>query len=97
MLKAKNKNRVVRIADEKMAAYKALGYTIMDMNGKVIYEPENTKAKIAALEKENAELKAAAAEIAEAEAGTEAATAETVEAEAPAKATKKATKKTAAE
>lgn len=64
MLRAKKGNRVVRIPDEKMDEYKALGYTITDMSGKMIYEHvepskklEKAEKKIAALEKENAALK----------------------------------------
>lgn len=57
MLKARKKNRVVRIPDEKEDEYKKMGYTITDEEGKVIYEPQNDKQEIAALEKENAGLK----------------------------------------
>lgn len=51
MLKAKKGNRVVRIPDEKKNDYKAMGYAITDMDGKVVYEPISEKA-------ENAKLKA---------------------------------------
>ena len=71
MLRAKKGNRVVRIPDEKMDEYKALGYTITDMAGKMIYEHvepskklEEAEKKIAALEKENAALKEELANIA---------------------------------
>lgn len=57
MYKAKKKNRVVQIADEKISEYKKLGYSIYDMDGKAVYEPQDDKAKVATLEKENAELK----------------------------------------
>ena len=53
MLKAAKKNRVLRIPDEKAAEYKKLGYTITDMTGKVIYEPEDTAKKASALAAEN--------------------------------------------
>lgn len=56
MLKATKKNRVLRIPDEKAAEYKKLGYTITDMIGKVIYEPEDTAKKASDLAAENADL-----------------------------------------
>ena len=56
MLKAAKKNRVLRIPDEKAAEYKKLGYTITDMTGKVIYEPEDTAKKASALAAENENL-----------------------------------------
>lgn len=56
MLKAAKKNRVLRIPDEKAAEYKKLGYTITDMAGKVIYEPEDTAKKASVLAAENADL-----------------------------------------
>lgn len=56
MLKAAKKNRVLRIPDEKTAEYKKLGYTITDMAGKVIYEPEDTAKKASVLAAENADL-----------------------------------------
>lgn len=46
MLKARRKNRVLRIPDEKMQEYKALGYTIMDKSGRVLCEPENKDREI---------------------------------------------------
>lgn len=46
MLKARRKNRVLRIPDEKMQEYKALGYTIMDESGRVLCEPENKDREI---------------------------------------------------
>lgn len=57
MRKARKNNRVVRIPDEKTDDYKKLGYTITDMDGNVIYAPENKDAQIAALKNENAELR----------------------------------------
>lgn len=57
MLRAVKKNRVLRIPDEKAAEYKKLGYTITDMTGKVIYEPEDIAKKAKILEAENAELR----------------------------------------
>ena len=56
MLKAAKKNRVLRIPDEKAAESKKLGYTITDMAGKVIYEPEDTAKKASVLAAENADL-----------------------------------------
>lgn len=56
MLKAAKKNRVLRIPDEKAAEYRKLGYTITDMTGKVIYEPEDTAKKANVLAAENADL-----------------------------------------
>ena len=57
MLKAKKGNRVVRIPDEKMGEYKALGYTITEMDGKIIYEHVEPSEKLKAAEKELAALK----------------------------------------
>ncbi len=57
MLKARKKNRVVRIPDEKKGEYEKLGYTITDEEGNVVSEPENKDATIAELRKENALLK----------------------------------------
>lgn len=62
MLKARKKNRVVRIPDTAAADYKSLGYTLTDENGKVVYEPEDKDATIASLRKENAVLKQKIAE-----------------------------------
>ena len=56
MLKARKKNRVVRIPEEKAGEYKKLGYTITDENGKTVYQPEDKDATIAALRKENQQL-----------------------------------------
>lgn len=56
MLKATKRNRVLRIPDEKAAEYKKLGYTITDMTGNVIYEPEDTAKKASDLAAENADL-----------------------------------------
>lgn len=57
MLKAKKKNRVLRIPDEKKAEYEALGYTITTMEGDVVFEPEDAAKKVADLEKEIEHLK----------------------------------------
>lgn len=57
MLKAKRKNRVVRIPDEKADEYKTLGYTITTMDDRVLSEPEDKGKKIAALQEENAGLR----------------------------------------
>lgn len=57
MYKAKRLNRVVRIPDEKVKEYKELGYSIYSEAGEVVYEPQDDKARIAALEKENEDLK----------------------------------------
>lgn len=62
MLKARKKNRVVRIPDTAAADYKSLGYTLTDENGKIVYEPEDKDATIASLRKENAVLKQKIAE-----------------------------------
>lgn len=58
MLKAKKKNRVVRIPDEKATEYRALGYTITTMDGTIVSEPDDDKHRIQKLESENADLKA---------------------------------------
>lgn len=58
MLKAKKKNRVLRISDEKYEEYKAMGYTIADETGKVVYTPPDTSKRIAELEAENTALRA---------------------------------------
>lgn len=58
MLKASKKNRVLRIPDEKAKEYLALGYTITDMKGKVVSEPENAEKKAKELAAENAKLQA---------------------------------------
>lgn len=57
MLKARKKNRVVRIPDEKADEYKKLGYIITDEDGKTVYQPEDKDETIAALRKENQQLK----------------------------------------
>ena len=49
MLKARRKNRVLRIPDEKMQEYKALGYTITDESGRVLCEPVNKDREIETL------------------------------------------------
>jgi|GEM_PF-1663174 len=58
MLKARKGNRVLRIPDEKKAAYIALGYTITDLEGNIIHEHVEPTEKLAELEKENEDLKA---------------------------------------
>lgn len=62
MLRARKKNRVVRIPDEKAKEYEKLGYTITDENGNTVYAPEDKDATIAALRKENQKLKQQLAE-----------------------------------
>lgn len=57
MLKAKKGNRVVRIPEEKVDEYKALGYTITDMSGNMIYEHVEPSEKLKAAEKELDTLK----------------------------------------
>lgn len=57
MLKAYRKNRSIRIADEKQDEYRALGYTVCDMDGKVLAKPDDDKAHIQELEAENQALK----------------------------------------
>ena len=57
MLKARKRNRVLRIPDEKVEEYKKMGYTITDEEGNTVFEPQDDKAKIAALERENALLR----------------------------------------
>ena len=57
MLKARKKNRIVRIPDVKADEYKKLGYTITDEDGNTVYQPEDKDATIAALRKENQQLK----------------------------------------
>ena len=63
MLKARKKNRVIRISDEKAEEYKALGYKVTDMDGNVVCEPEDKDATIATLQQENLRLKAKIAEL----------------------------------
>lgn len=61
VLKAIKGNRVVRIPKNKKEAYIAMGYKITTMSGDVVHEPvgqAELKAKLAAAEAENAELKA---------------------------------------
>lgn len=62
MLKAKKKNRVIRIPETAVTDYKSLGYTITDETGRIVYEPEDKDATIASLRKENAMLKQKIAE-----------------------------------
>ena len=57
MLKAKKRNRVLRIPDEKIEEYKKMGYTITDEEGNTVFEPQDDKARIAELERENALLR----------------------------------------
>jgi|P827metagenome_2_1110787.scaffolds.fasta_scaffold02733_5 DUF1680 family protein len=60
MLKAIKANKVVRIADEQIKNYKALGFKITDMEGKVVYDPaensDNAKELKAIIEKKDAEI-----------------------------------------
>ena len=53
MLKARKKNRVVWIPDEKADEYKKLGYILSDEDGKTIYQPEDKDATIESLRKAN--------------------------------------------
>ena len=57
MLKAKKGNRVVKIPDEKKKTYIALGYTITDMQGNMVYEHVEPSEKLEEAEKEIADLK----------------------------------------
>ena len=43
MYKARKKNRVLQIANEKVDEYKQMGYTILDESDKIIWEPEDPK------------------------------------------------------
>lgn len=65
MLKAKKANRVLRIPEERAKDYAALGYTVTDMDGKVISKPDSPaetikelKAELAKKDKRIAELEA---------------------------------------
>lgn len=61
MYKGRKENRVIRFSDEKLKEYKKLGYEIRDMDGNIIYKPENPaeiKAENEALKAENEKLKA---------------------------------------
>ena len=62
MLKARLKNRILRIADEKADEYKKLGYTITDMEGNLIFAPEDKDREIAELKRKVAGLEARLAE-----------------------------------
>ena len=57
MLKARKANRVLRIEDTKAEEYRALGYTITDMDGHLIAAPANDQQRIRELESENAHLR----------------------------------------
>ena len=60
MYKGRKENRVIRFSDEKLKEYKKLGYEIRDMDGNIIYKPENPaeiKAENEALKAENEKLK----------------------------------------
>lgn len=57
MLKARKRNRVLRIPDEKIEEYKKMGYTITDEEGNTVFEPQDDKDRIAELERENALLR----------------------------------------
>ncbi len=58
MLKARKANRVLKIPDEKKKTYIALGYTITDMDGNMVYEHVEPTKKLEKAEKEIADLKA---------------------------------------
>ena len=45
MYKARKKNRVLQIADEKVDEYKQMGYTILDEADKTIWAPEIQNAR----------------------------------------------------
>lgn len=62
MLKARKRNRVLRIPDEKLEEYKKMGYTITDEEGNLVFEPQDDQATIAELRRENAALKQKIAE-----------------------------------
>ena len=62
MYKARRRNRVLRIPDEKIEEYKKMGYTITDEDGNTVFEPQDDKAKIVELEREIGLLKAKVAE-----------------------------------
>lgn len=49
MYKARKKNRVLQIADEKVDEYKQMGYTILDEADKTIWAPEDPKRQVAEL------------------------------------------------
>lgn len=57
MLKARKRNRVLRIPNEKCEEYKKMGYTITDEEGNTVFAPQDDKARIAELERENALLR----------------------------------------
>lgn len=57
MLKARKRNRVVRIPDEKANEYKSLGYSLYNESGEAVYEHVVPAERIRALEEENALLK----------------------------------------
>lgn len=60
MLLAEKANRRVRIADEKKDEYIGMGYTVKNMDGTVIKEPDNPKKKVQVLETELKATKEAA-------------------------------------
>lgn len=62
MLKARKKNRIVRIPEEKADEYKKLGYTLTDEDGNVVYQPEDKDATIFTLKLENSRFKQKIAE-----------------------------------
>lgn len=51
MYKARKKNRVLQIADEKVDEYKQMGYTILDEADKTIWAAEDPKRQAAELKK----------------------------------------------
>ena len=52
MLRAQKANRVLRIPEERVKDYEALGYIISDMEGNVISKPDDPKATIRELEEQ---------------------------------------------
>lgn len=63
MLKARKANRVVRIDDTKAEEYRALGYTVTDMEGRLMLTPNDPKYRIMELEQENDQLRARISEL----------------------------------
>lgn len=56
MLKARKGNKVVRIPDNKMDTYKALGYSVYTMDGETLYEPMSGQEQLKKLQEEYDEL-----------------------------------------
>lgn len=77
MLRAQKANRVIRIPDERAKDYKALGYTVTDLDGNVVAKPDSPTERIKDLERQLAQREARIAELEkklgiEADAGKEA-------------------------